>query len=100
MDVLFSTHIEAMQYDASMQCNADCVYIPNARSICQCPYATIYPTSIPNNTLVSSPAAYSEYASPPAINLLFSNLDLRYSYTVNVTAWPGATRMTRGVMPL
>lgn len=31
---------------------------------------------------------------------LLSSLSFKNSYTVKVTAWPGATRMIRGVMPL
>ena len=44
---------------------------------------------------------YSSYC-PSELNIieLFSNFSFRYSYTVNVTACPGATRMTRGVIPL
>lgn len=46
------------------------------------------------------PFSYSSYLPPTKAKLLFSSFDLRYSYTVKVTAWPGATRMIRGVMPL
>lgn len=45
---------------------------------------------------------YSSYFPAPGCvaGVFFSSLSLRYSYTVKVTAWPGATRMIRGVMPL
>lgn len=42
---------------------------------------------------------YSSYCPPGTISLPFSSMPLRYSYTVNVTACPGATRITRGVIP-
>lgn len=45
--------------------------------------------------------SYSSNLLPDSfIGLLLSSLVLRYSYTVNVTAWPGATRMILGVIPL
>lgn len=43
---------------------------------------------------------YSSYFPPSSTSLLFSSLSFRYSYTVNVTACPGATLMTLGVIPL
>lgn len=43
---------------------------------------------------------YSSNLPPTKAQLEASSLPLRYSYTVNVTAWPGATRITRGVIPL
>lgn len=44
---------------------------------------------------------YSSYLDPRIdVGFVFSIFSLRYSYTVNVTAWPGATLMIRGVMPL
>lgn len=44
--------------------------------------------------------AYSSYFPPGDVHELLSILSLRYSYTVKVTAWPGATRIIRGVIPL
>lgn len=45
--------------------------------------------------------SYPSYLPPVNTNgLLFSSFSFKYSYTVKVTAWPGATRMTRGVIPL
>lgn len=43
---------------------------------------------------------YSSYFPPMMDQLLFSSFSLRNSYTVKVTACPGATLMTRGVIPL
>jgi hypothetical protein len=43
---------------------------------------------------------YSENLPPTKAQFEFSSFPLRISYTVNVTACPGATRITRGVMPL
>jgi hypothetical protein len=44
--------------------------------------------------------SYSSYVLCGSMSLPLSSTPLRYSYTVNVTACPGATRITRGVMPL
>ena len=43
---------------------------------------------------------HSEYSPPTMGILVFSSFSFRNSYTVNVTACPGATRITLGVMPL
>lgn len=43
---------------------------------------------------------YSSYFPPTNGTLLLSSLVFKNSYTVNVTAWPGATRIIRGVIPL
>jgi hypothetical protein len=43
---------------------------------------------------------HSSYLSPGIISLVFSSLSFKYSYTVKVTACPGATRITRGVIPI
>lgn len=44
--------------------------------------------------------SHSSYFPPTIARLLFSNFSFKNSYTVNVTACPGATLMIRGVIPL
>lgn len=54
----------------------------------------------PNVGKMVSRSFYSSYFPPLVLKELLSILSLRNSYTVKVTAWPGATRIILGVMPL
>lgn len=69
--------------------------------------SSLYYNFLSGNTLIERAQKKSQvydYSSnlPPSTSppSLPSSHDFNHSYTVNVTAWPGATRMMRGVMPL